>query len=154
MNHRWFGLTIACLLLACAATSTALAESSWTMPNLNPFASKPAAAAPKKSSGFKMPSLIPSWAKSETKKPSEPSTWSKISGGTKEFFGKTKDTLTPWDNPPKKASNSSMSQRFHMGGSSNQTKKKSFLTSWLPEPEKPQKPRSVSEFLKQPRPSP
>ncbi len=155
MNHRWIGLVIALSLLAYIASSPALAESGWKMPNLNPFAGKSTdAAPPKKSSGFKMPSLVPSWAKKDSKKPSQASAWSKISDGTKQFFTKTKDVLTPWDNPPKKASSSSISQRFHMGGSSEKTKKKSFFTSWMTEKEEPKKPRSVSEFLKQPRPTP
>jgi hypothetical protein len=125
------------------------------MPNLNPFASKSADAAPAKSGeGFKMPSLLPSWAKKDSKKPSQPSTWSKISDGTKQFFVKTKDVLTPWDDDSKKADKPGISQRFHMGGSAKKTEKKSFFTSWIPEKEEPKKPRSVSEFLKQPRPTP
>jgi hypothetical protein len=125
------------------------------MPNLNPFAGKSTdAAPPKKSGGFKMPSLVPSWAKKESKKPPQPSTWSKINDGTKRFFAKTKDVLTPWDNPPKKAGSPSISQRFHMGGSSGKPEKKSFFTSWITGKDEPEKPRSVSEFLKQPRPTP
>ena len=156
MNHRWFSLAGACLLFACSATSPVQAESIWKRPTINPFArrSTTKAAPPKKSSGFKMPNLIPSWAKQERKKSPQPSTWSKISGQTKEFFGKTKDVLTPWDNPPKKTNNSSLSQRFHMGSSNEKTEKKSFFTSWLPEKEEVDKPRSMNESLKQPKPSP
>jgi hypothetical protein len=137
MHQRWFGWVIVGLLMVCAATPVG-AESSWKMPNLNPFAkdsTKPTTT--KKSSGFTMPNLIPSWGKPSKRPSSEPSTWTKFNTGTKQFFAKTKDVLTPWDDSP-----------------ATKKEKKSFFTGWLTEKEEVQKPRSVSEFLAQPRPRP
>ena len=65
MNYRWCSLVIVCFFFACCV-SPASAESSWKFPNLNPFSKKTTTSAPpKKSSGLKMPNLIPSWAKKD-----------------------------------------------------------------------------------------
>ena len=79
-------------------------EGGWKMPNLNPFSSKSkpqtaARAASPPTSGWKMPKLWPApTAATPRKKPSQPSAWSKMTSGTKNFFAKTADALTPWDN--------------------------------------------------------
>src|SRR5262245_49432927 len=108
-------------MLACWVHVVVAADDEWKVPNLNPFASKgkpPTTGhisdAP--TSGWHMPKL---WTKSAApkRKTNQPSTWSKMTGGTQKFFTKTADALTPWDNkkpaaPPPKitGSNSIFSQ--------------------------------------------
>ena len=152
---RLFRLVSACMLLA-VLSCPARAESNWKLPNLNPFAKKPATSArPKKTSRFKMPDLLPSWGEKKARRSSEPSTWNKITTGTKKFAGKTADVLTPWDTAAeKKAKNSSINDRFSFNKPARKKEKKSLFASWLPKKEEPKRPRSVAEFLKQPRPRP
>jgi hypothetical protein len=148
---------IGVLMLLIIVPCVARAESNWQFPNLNPFAKKSdAAAESEKSSRFKMPTLLPSFGEKSNRRSSEPSTWNKLTTGTKEFLGKTADVLTPWDTAAeKKARNSSVSDRFPSRNYREKEveKKESIFTSWLPEKKEPERPRSVSEFLKQPRPS-
>ena len=68
----------------------------------------------------------------------------KLNQGTKDLFGKTKRMLMPWTNGSKKKSSSAS-----RGKSSNKT---SILTSWLPHKEERKKPKTVKDFLAQPRP--
>src|SRR5262249_47242467 len=102
------------VLLAVLCPSSASGEdSSWKMPNLNPFASKskPSSRRPSSAptSGWHMPKLLQTTktpVRHKTKAASQPSTWSQMTTGTQQFFAKTADTLTPWDNkkpapPPK-----------------------------------------------------
>ena len=139
---RLFSLLGASVLLA-VLVCPAQAESGWKLPNLNPFSKKTNSSASKKSS-FKMPSLIPSWGEKKSHS-SQPSTWSKMTDGTKDFFSKTADMLNPWDTPSSKKTHSSFNKK---------KEKKSLFASWFSQKEEPRKPRSVAEFLKQPRPTP
>jgi hypothetical protein len=154
VKRAQFALTVF-FMLAFAAVSAA-AESGWKFPNLNPFSSEKSSSsakpAPKKSSsGLKWP--FSGESEQKPKKPSEPSTWDKVSTGTKEFFGKTKDTLMPWTKSDQKAGHDSVAKRYNVKKSAKKPEKKSFFTGWLSgEEEKPEKPKSVSEFLAQPRP--
>ena len=154
MSHL-FSLVSALALMA-VVSCPVRAESNWKLPNLNPFSKKSdTAAPPKKSSRLKMPNLLPSWGEKKSRRSSEPSTWNKFSNGTKSFVGKTTDVLTPWDTAAeKKAKRSSNNQRLSFNKPARKEEKKSFFASWLPEKEEPKRPRSVAEFLKQPRPGP
>ncbi len=125
----------------------------WSMSSLNPF--KKASTQQRarasvsdesvKKSVFPRVSM-PNW---NTKSPApkrrtEPSTFAKIGQGTKDFFGKTKDVLTPWSKSSKKKSSSSQGRS---------ASKSSFFTSWLPHKKEPKKDsRTVKDFLAQPRP--
>jgi hypothetical protein len=134
--------TIAITWLLVGSTSRA----EWTMPNLNPF-SKPASTSrtEKKTSLLKMPKWKV-FGSSETRRsqPKPPSTWDKMTDGTKEFLGKTKDVLTPWDDPPSRNAGRRSDKPKESGTAA-------FFTGWFKE-EEPQRPRTVSEWLSQPRP--
>ena len=134
-------------------TLTARAESTWKLPDLNPFNNAPKSKTAKKSTSlFKLPEL--SWpGKGGGKRSStnKPSTWNRVSNGTKNFFSKTKEVLTPWDNSSKKTGNSSIRNRFGMT-TKKKEKSSSFFTGWLTKEEEPKRARTVSEWLSQPRP--
>ena len=157
MNQtRWIVL-VACLAFTLAsAHSWAETKSGFS---LNPFAkssdsTKAASSSSKSSSGFKLPSI---WSASEEKKVKrrspEPSAWDKFSSGTKSMFQKTTDTLTFWDNDKtagKSKSHDSVRDRY---GVKKKQEEKSFFSNWFSsEEEKPKKPKTVSEFLKQDKP--
>src|SRR4051812_33160024 len=89
-------------------------DSSWKLPNLNPFASGGKTASrpsTQSGNGWHVPKL---WQ--TTKGPVRPkprpqaSTWSKMTTGTQQMLSKTADTLTPWDNkkpaPPQRVTGS------------------------------------------------
>jgi hypothetical protein len=126
----------------------------------NPFASKPkppvsARVTDNPSGGWKMPSL---WPKaSASSRPGQPSAWQKMTSGTKNFFSKTADALTPWDRkpatPPRSVTGSN--SVFTNNASKAAEKKNSssiFPASWWSS-DKQEQPKSVSEFLSQPRPN-
>jgi hypothetical protein len=136
-------------------------ESSWKMPNLNPFASKPkttsrASSAP--TSGWHMPKLWQTTkrpVRHKTKPAPQPSTFSRMTSGTQQLFSKTTDALTPWDNkkpapPPKITGSNSI---FTQQSSKPKEKESSGIApaSWW-STDKNDTPKSVNEFLSQPRP--
>lgn len=88
-----------------------------------------------------------------SKKPKEPSTWDKVSTGTKSFF----NSLNPWASDPKDSAHSkgsSASRKTNVSSTKSRGKntEKSAFSSWLnPEPEE-QKIDSVNDFLKLPTP--
>lgn len=136
--------------LAFAAGPVGAAEG-WEMPSLNPFRSSSAAApaAAQDDGGFKLPKLDlkPGSEKPARARSTEPSAWSKMTTGTKDFFGKSYDVLTPWDTEAEKAKS-----RREASMGRKKVPKKSFLTSWMSDDPPPQKPKTVSQFLAQPRP--
>jgi hypothetical protein len=157
---------VATVLLAIVAPLAAVGDDgSWKMPNLNPFAGKgKTASRPSNAptSGWHMPKLwqtTKSPVRPRTRPASQPSTLSKMSTGTQQFFAKTADTLTPWDNkkpaPPPKitGSNSIFTQQNKMADKKSTTKESSGIApaSWWSS-EKSSSPKSVNEFLSQPRP--
>lgn len=80
-----------------------------------------------------------------------------MTSSTKNFFTKTADVLTPWDNkpasPPRSVTGSnSVFTNNGNRSSATQEKRGSILpASWWSN-EKKEQPKSVSEFLSQPRP--
>ena len=117
----------------------------------------------------KMPSLpklsLPSWTTTERAmprermhQPEEPSTWSKVTGGTKDLFSKTKQTLMPWTQNDEEATvRRPVPPRRTAPKASNRTKahpasneKKSFF-SWFSSKEEEKQPTTVNDFLAQPR---
>lgn len=148
------GLT---LLLSLAAASGAAADGGWKMPNLNPFASKTATAAPP-TSGWKMPKLWPKTLSAPKRKKNQPSTLSKMTNGTKSLFSKTADAVNPWDDkpvPPPKitGSNSIFTQQRQAAEKKKEPSSSSVLpASWWGSDKNDGKPKSVNDFLSQPRP--
>lgn len=134
------------------------------MPNLNPFAKKgrsraSASVSDAPTSGWKWPKLWPSSAPSmpggsRSARTSGPSTWQKMTSGTKNAMSKTADVLNPFDDadddkqPQITGSNSVFSQ----ASKNKKSKAKSFLPSWPWGGEEDQEPRTVNEFLGQSRP--
>jgi hypothetical protein len=136
-------------------------EGGFRLPSLNPFKSEKKRAAARvsdeRSSMFSLPSLpkpsmpaLPSFGKSRSApRRGQPSMISKVSDGTKGFFHKTYDVLTPWDNDKQKPPT-------HMGGRkkpSRSSKKESWF-GWFGDEEEDYRIESVNEFLSLPRPTP
>jgi hypothetical protein len=102
----------------------------------------------------------------EPKPPGEPSAWQKFNQGTKSFFNKTADVLTPWDNDEKPSAQmprATGSRRVYNGSPSAsnasrsayraEPKKKSWIPSWFSkDDDEIQQPRTVNGFIAQPRP--
>lgn len=138
-------------------------QSGWSMPNLNPFAARSSAPtstriADSSSSGWKMPSMWPSSSKT-AKKPAGPTTWQKMRSGTKRAWDQTVDFLNPFDdandNPPTKpltGSNTYFSQNARQtGGKSAGKEKTSYFPALWSSEEPDDKPKTVTDFLNQPR---
>ena len=150
------------VILLVAFTSSALAaEGDWKFPNLNPFA--------KKSSSKKRPARSTvsdggsTWYTPrlpEIPKPSmpkfgggskrksrsnQPSTITKMTEGTKDFFAKSYDVLTPWDNDSRSAKSNSRKR------SSARTARKD--SSWFDFSKNDEREiEAVNDFLDLPRP--
>jgi hypothetical protein len=161
MRTRFCITSVVGLLGVALPLAVAAEEGGWKMPHLNPFSSKakpataPRTAAPP-TSGWKMPKLLPSPAAATPKrKPNQPSTWSKMSSGTKSSFSKTADALTPWDNKPAtpQPSVTGSNSYFTQKGAGKPESKTGGVSpaSWWNTP-KDEQPKSVNEFLSRPRP--
>jgi hypothetical protein len=80
-----------------------------------------------------------------------------MTSSTKNFLSKTADALTPWDNkpaaPPRSVtgSNSVFTNNSPKPNEGKGSKSSVFPASWWSSDKKEQ-PKSVSEFLSQPRP--
>ena len=122
MNRTWltFGICGLVVLMLVGPVQ----GSDWSLPNLNPFR----ATTPKRSN--------------------QPSTWTKMSRSTKNFFSRTYDVLTPWDTDAEKA----RTQKSSRNSTKSSEQGKSLFSSWWSVEEEPKKPQTVSEWLKQPRP--
>ena len=152
--------TVVALLLAIVSPWSASGDDgSWKMPNLNPFASKggpPTRSSSTKSNGWHTPKL---WQTTKSparpKSRAQPSTWSQMTSGTQQFFTKTADALTPWDSkkpaPPPKITGSN-SIFTHQSKSKDKKSDDIAPASWW-STEKSSSPKSVNEFLSQPRPN-
>lgn len=161
-RHAFGSVALAAGLLLSSSASL-LAADGWGMPNLNPFAKKsklPTSASVSdqgRSSGF---SLLPKWPGSKSSKPTAargPSTWTRVTTGTKSLVSKTTDALTPWDNDKKTAAKpqgpTGSFNPFTSASSKKQdNEKKSFLPSWTMGEDKPKQPTTVNEWLAQPKP--
>jgi hypothetical protein len=140
----------------------AMAEG-WGMPKLNPFAKQKNARATASVSdapvsGWKWPKLWPSKAagmQPRTSRPAAPSTWQKMTAGTKSAMSKTADALNPFDdandNQPRPGITGSNTV-FSQASKNKESKGRSFLPSWPWGKEESSKPKDVNSFLSQPRP--
>ncbi|GIW93750.1 MAG: hypothetical protein KatS3mg110_1791 [Pirellulaceae bacterium] len=164
LQRSWLA---AAILIVTTLTPILGAEDGWGWSFWNPFKSdKPpskkvtASVTDEPKSSFHLPKLpslpklsIPSMtSRSSTARrpaPSGPSTWEKMTQGTKSFFSKAYDALTPWDDhkaaPPKPPTHPSSSSKASKGAS-----------SWWPWGKKSssQGPKTVNEFIAQPRVTP
>jgi hypothetical protein len=138
------------------AAFSARGENKWHLSDLNPLDKSEAKAAPKsksKSSFFKLPEW--NWFGRDAKKNSRkkgPSAWEKLKTGVKNVIDKSKEALTPASTGKKGRGYSSIRERFQGVEKKDSGKSKSLFSSWFSNKEKPKKPKTVSEFLAQPRP--
>jgi hypothetical protein len=110
-------------------------------------------------SSWKMPRLWPGGGSTAQRKPAGPSTWQKMTTGTKNIVSTTADTLNPFndanDNPPPPSLTGSNTM-FSQASNSKKAEEKSgfsLLPSWpWGAKEEEQRPRTVNEFLLQPKP--
>jgi hypothetical protein len=107
-------------------------------------------------SGWKMPRLWPAKSAATAKKPAGPSTWQRMSSGTRTFFAKTADVLNPWDDAEEKESlvPSGSGSAFRRASAKKEESSGKFsLPSWSwGSDAKESKPKTVNDFLSQPRP--
>lgn len=158
MKNLKVPMIVACICIVFAVGSS---PAGLRLPNLNPFAKKKEEEPtnvrfrePKSKSFLPRISLFPK------RDPNKPSTLEKINNGTKEFFAKTIDVLTPWNNnkdmPPERP-NFTGSRGSYAGGTRfpsqvPEPKKKNFLqrlVSWDSDEDEPIE--DVNDFLSQPR---
>lgn len=173
-GRGWRGawLLVGAGLLVSATAAPVAAQTpttGWKMPNLNPFQktntgasgsvsdqSKPLV--PNALNPFKLiPGTGGGTSQSSYSKPQGPTTWQKVSGGTKKMAKQTADFLNPFDDaaPPTReqrmtGTNSSFNQMANPGRAAA-APKKSWIPGWGSSEETNTKPRTVNEFLAQPR---
>jgi hypothetical protein len=161
MQKSTYPAIIAVLIGTAFPLASSAADDGWKMPNLNPFKGKgnpPTAArvsnAP--TSGWHAPKLWASPAPAK-RKANQPTTWNKMTSGTQKFFSKTADALNPWDDkqpkPPPKITGSNTA--FTHNNAAKQEPKSGSINpaSWWSAQKKDQPPKSVNDFLSQPRPN-
>ena len=151
MNQlRWIAVAIALQ----GMPAIVLAEG-WKMPSLNPFArnSHPAHVRPANDEeGTWWKPKLPSLPSSRSRGSAQPSTWSRMTRGTKSAWAKTTDVLNPFDDGrDKPQAVTGYNTAFTKPSARKQAEKKS---SWWPSwgTEKPKQPQTVQDFLGQEMP--
>ena len=146
--------TVAVIVFILAAPP--LRAEGWKMPSLNPFKKKDSHPAhlrvtdePSPWWKPKLPSLPSRKAKAAS---SGPSTWSKMTGGTRRAWHKTKDVLNPFDDADDQPKDvTGYNTHFTRQASHHEEEKEG--SSWWPwTEEKPKRPQTVQDFLSQERP--
>jgi hypothetical protein len=139
-------------------------EGGWKLPNLNPFAKKPAqpVASPisnPPTSGLRWPRLF-SNREAAKPKPNQPGTMQKMAAGTKSFFAKTADVLNPWDDasekrqpPPAKLTGSGSIFSQASAKKAKEPESGGLLPTWPWKTKQVEEKPSVNDFLALPRPS-
>lgn len=131
---------------------------------LNPFnytrqKKAPVSARANQSSGWGMPKLWPGGSNTAQRKPAGPSTWQRVTTGTKNLVSTTADTLNPFndanDNPPPPALTGSNTM-FSQASNSKKAEEKSgfsLIPSWpWGAKEEEKRPKTVNDFLMQDKP--
>jgi hypothetical protein len=147
-------------LVTCLLVGSSGAAEGWSLPNLNPFAKKksgPYTTRTSDRSGWKLPSL---WPKAKRTTTSGPSTWQKMTTSTKTAAAKTADFLNPFDdaNDAQPApSPTGYGSPFSTASAPKQSEGSgSMVPQWLwgggAKEEGPKRPKTVNEFLSQPKP--
>ena len=146
---------IAVLAASSVLTSARGEDRGWKMPNLNPFAGKSSPSSAPPTSGWKLPNLLPK-SNAAQRRSNQPGTMTRMTQGTKQFFSKTADVLNPFDDRPVEqpkitGSNSIFTQQRK---ALEAEKKSNSISpaSWWGGEKKSSKPKSVNDFLSQPRP--
>ncbi|WP_425617043.1 hypothetical protein NA78x_000711 [Anatilimnocola sp. NA78] len=176
-RSRWAislaSVTLVCGLIATPAFGQAPTSGGWKMPNLNPFAGKSGPATGRVSDKPLVPDginpfkLLPGSAgktsNSSYQKPQQPSTWQKVTKGTKKAAAQTADFLNPFnDGQPEvqeqsvTGSNSLFNQHANARASKPGTApgtNRSWFPGWGGGKTPDSKPKSVNEFLSSPRPN-
>lgn len=146
--------------LIVAVAVFALAESpvraeGWKMPNLIPFKKKDSHPAHLRVTDEPSPwwkPKLPSLQGRKSKPASEPSTWNKMSSGTRRAWTKTKDVLNPFDDAQDKPKDVT-GYNTHFTQQASHRKEEKEGSSWWPwTEEKPKRPQTVQDFLSQERP--
>ncbi|HUE71519.1 MAG TPA: hypothetical protein VMP01_11600 [Pirellulaceae bacterium] len=149
---RWMAFAIA---IQGMLPALALAEG-WKMPNLNPLARKDSHPAnlrladhDEKSTWWKP--KLPSLPASRSRARSQPSTWSKMTRGTKAAWAKTTDALNPFDDEnDKPKAVTGYNTHFTQASTRKRQEKKS---SWWPwSAEEPKRPQTVQDWMSQEMP--
>jgi hypothetical protein len=169
MPAIWERCLLATIVFAasCVLTTSAFAQgapqSGWRMPNLVPsFGSGGNSNRSTMSKVLDPFGLIPGTSGAQTSgasyaKPKQPSTLQKMTNGTKKMASQTADFLNPFDDGPAKVKEERLTGSnsiFNSQANQNkiQPQNKSWFPSWsgsAPQPE--QRPRTVNDFLSQPR---
>jgi hypothetical protein len=152
------------LSIACVPGLTSAEEGASPLSKLNPFSYKRQKKAPvsarasDSSGGWKLPKLWPSKTTTAQRQPAGPSTWQKMTAGTKNLVSQTADTLNPFNDANDKVEAPALTGRNTMFSQASNSKKpeeksKSFLPSWLGGAQEEEKrPKTVNEFLLQDKP--
>lgn len=137
-------MVLLCLLVATPAQAD---WPSWKLPSLNPFA--------KKETPQRRTVARPASTRSQ-----QPGTLQRMTNGTRNFFSKTADALTPWDNNPPRKPLPPPTGAARTYSSSPRTASKPApstwqrVTSWFGgETPQPPPPRSVDDFMALERPN-
>lgn len=149
-------------------------QSGWRMPNLNPFQGTSSAPAKPANNGSKplVPKLlnpfglIPGTSSAKTSsasfgQPKAPSTWQKMTTGTKRMANQTADFLNPFNDAAPTVREESLTGSNSMFNSQANKRpvqaakeKKSWLPGWNSTQGTESKPKTVNDFLSQPRMQP
>jgi len=161
-------LSIAFVVVFVSASAfTAADDGGWSLPNLNPFSQKgkpptSSRAASKKNSAWQWPKLWSAQKTTAKTKSKQPSAVQKVTNNTKQLFSKTADALNPWDDaadnqaPPARPTglNTPFSQASAKK-SSDSPSNTSLIPSWpWGDKAKDDRPKTVNDFLSQPRVQP
>jgi hypothetical protein len=152
MNRLWLSSLVLAASIVPVLGGRASAEG-WKMPTWNPFKKKDSHPAhlrihDEDSQG--------SWwwkPRSASQKPSsQPSTWSKVVGGTRSAWNKTKDALNPFDDKPQHSRSVTGSNSVFAPASTRKPEKKksTWWPSWNGKEEK--KPLTVTDWIGLDRP--
>jgi hypothetical protein len=106
-----------------------------------------------------MPKLWPGGSTTAQRKPAGPSTWQRVTTGTKNLVSTTADTLNPFndanDNPPPPALTGSNTMFSRASNSKKAEEKSDFslIPSWpWGAKEEEKRPKTVNDFLMQDKP--
>lgn len=126
------------------------ADEGWSFSKLNPFGSStPAPARAPTGTGARR-----TGPRKPVAKTSSPltSTWNSVSQGTSRFMGKTKQVLTPWNQPAPQPTKISLSRTNPNRKPRPQPEAPAWYEFWKSDPEQDRGPKTVNEFLALPRP--
>ena len=131
MNRTRSILVGTCLVLL-LATFAGAAEEGWSLSKLNPFSQST-------TTKKKTPQV----------RKTQPSTLDKVTSGTKNALAKTNQAINPW---AKKSTSSSKRTSTQQAANRSKSAEKKSMFNWFGKAEEPKQPKTVSEFISQPKP--